>query len=131
MLGKRKSDEQVESMQDMISVPPLLIQPIVENSFKHGLFHKKGKGRLEISYKLENQQLVVTIQDNGIGRVEAQKILLQNTEKHDSSGIKTTKERIDILNFDKAKNRNSMEIEDLYDEEGKPSGTRTTLKLAV
>ncbi|MEM9545563.1 MAG: histidine kinase [Bacteroidota bacterium] len=121
----------IESMQDVINVSPLLIQPIVENSFKHGLFHKKGQGRLLISYRLENQLLKVVIEDNGIGRTAAQKIIQKNTEKHVSSGIKTTLERIEILNFDKNSKQNRMDIEDLYDQWGKPCGTKTILILKV
>jgi len=124
-------DEEIQDAKDMMRVPPLLIQPIIENSFKHGLFHKKGNGNLSIGYSFQDNLLQVTIQDDGIGREESRKIANKNTEKHNSSGIKTTRERIDILNFGKEQKRNSMKIEDLYDEAGKPCGTRTILKLAV
>ena len=122
-------DPELESIKDVLKVPPLLIQPIVENSFKHGLFHKKGKGNLKIDYTMQNEVLQVIIQDDGIGRVESNKITQRNNEKQTSSGIKTTIERIDLLNFGKDKKLNSAEIVDLYDDAGNAMGTKTILKL--
>ena len=124
-------DPEVENAKDIINVPPLLIQPIIENSFKHGLFHKKGKGNLSVKYTLQNEILQVTIQDNGIGRIESKKISRHNSEKQTSSGIKTTLERIDLLNFGKDKKLNRLEIEDLYDDEGNAEGTKTKLYLSI
>ena len=124
-------DENVESMQDMISVPPLLIQPIVENSFKHGLFHKKGKGKLKIAFKLENQILNVKVEDNGIGREAAEKISKRNNEKHVSSGIKTTLERLALMNYGLDRPLNQMIIEDKYDKDGGAIGTHITLQLGL
>ena len=124
-------DQEVQNAKDIIYVPPLLIQPIVENSFKHGLFHKKGIGNLSIDYSLHKNILQVIIQDDGIGREESSKISMKNTEKQTSSGIKTTIERIDLLNFGKEKKLNSAEIVDLYDDQGNAKGTKTILKLEV
>jgi len=124
-------DSEIQKAKDLINVPPLLIQPIVENSFKHGLFHKKGDGNLYITYDLEESILNITIEDDGIGREESGKISQQNSEKQVSSGIKTTIERIDLLNFGKDKSLNSVQVEDLFDEYGNASGTKTTLILEV
>ncbi len=124
-------DPEVENTKDMINVPPLLIQPIVENSFKHGLFHKKGIGHLSIDYSMNQDFLQVTIEDDGIGRIESGKLKERNSEKHVSSGIKTTIERIKLLNFGKSKNLNTVEIEDLYNEDGKATGTKTILNLSI
>lgn len=124
-------DPEVDSLKDVIHVPPLLIQPVVENSFKHGLFHKKSFGNLLIQYTLINDILQVIIQDDGIGREMSNKISRKNTEKQTSSGIKTTIERIELLNFGKSKKLNSVEIEDLYDVNGNAAGTKTILNLAI
>lgn len=124
-------DEEIEQNKDMLRVPPLLIQPIVENSFKHGLFHKKGKGKLSISYSIVENILKVIIEDNGIGRAAARRIVQKNSEKNVSSGIKTTQERIDLLNFGKNVAKNSLIIEDLYLDNKEPAGTKTTLCLQV
>ena len=124
-------DPEVEGIKDIIKIPPLLIQPIIENSFKHGLFHKKSNGNLGIEYSLKEDLLNVVIQDDGIGRVASKKISRKNTEKQISSGIKTTLERIDLLNFGKDKKLNRVEIEDLYDKDGSAAGTKTTLILSI
>jgi ligand-binding sensor domain-containing protein len=124
-------DSELQNIKDIIKVPPLLIQPIVENSFKHGLFHKKGKGNLMIDYSLKDDILKVVVQDDGIGRKEAEKITMKNSDIHTSSGIVTTQERIDLLNFDKKEKRNRIEIIDVYHEDGSANGTRTILELAV
>jgi ligand-binding sensor domain-containing protein len=122
---------EVELAKDIMNIPPLLIQPIVENSFKHGLFHKKGPGNLSIDYSMKDDMLQVIIQDDGIGRVHAMQISQKNSEKQISSGIKTTLERIDLLNFGKNSNLNTLVIEDLYDTTGNAAGTKTTLTLSV
>lgn len=121
---------EVESSKDFINIPPLLIQPIVENSFKHGLFHKKGKGNLNIAYTIKGNLLEVTIEDDGIGRKQAMAITQENFEKQSSSGIKTTQERINLLNFGKETSQNNILIEDLYFEDGSSAGTKTILSLA-
>ncbi len=122
---------EVENNRDIINLPPLLIQPIIENSFKHGLFHKKGKGNIKIEFKMQGKLLQITIQDNGIGRVESEKLRKRNSEKQTSSGIKTTIERIDLLNLNNGKKINSVEIEDLYNVDGSAAGTRTSILLSV
>ena len=122
-------EDEIHINKDIINLPPLLIQPIIENSFKHGLFHKKGQGNLHVDYALKGKILQVTIKDDGIGREQSMKINLKNTEKSISSGIKTTKERIDILNFGKKNKQNCIQIEDLYHEDGSAAGTKTILQL--
>jgi len=122
-------DPAVENAKDIIHVPPLLIQPIVENSFKHGLFHKKGKGKLYLNYAMNDEIISITVKDNGIGRKQSRTITKKNYEKQESSGINTTLERIDLLNFGKEKKLNSVEITDLYDKEGNATGTKTVLNL--
>ncbi len=123
--------EEIEENKDVLLIPPLLIQPIIENSFKHGLFHKIGVGKLYINYELNHNDLIITIQDNGIGRKAAsKKNKLEDTE-HVSSGVNTTKQRLDILSFGKDGNSNTIIIEDLMDVDNNPLGTKTVIKLDV
>ena len=126
-----KVDDDLDAIKDTIRIPPLLIQPIVENSFKHGLFHKKGQGILKIEFLLKEESIFIVVEDNGIGREAAQKIGSKNKEKRVSSGISTTKERIDLLNFGLKEKANKISIVDLEDKDGKAKGTRTTLVLTV
>ena len=78
--------------QEDYFVPPLLVQPIIENAFKHGLLHKKGNKKINLKLYCQDQYLHCTIIDNGIGR--------QAKPAKDSkraSGLNTTKNRLEIL----------------------------------
>ncbi len=110
-----------------IFIPPLLIQPIIENSFRHGLFHLEEKGILKIKIQFDNGSIKCTIEDNGIGRMKSKQINEWKNKYHKSSGIKSTKERLEIL--DKGRHKLGLEIIDLYDQNGNASGTKAILKL--
>jgi sensor histidine kinase YesM len=55
-------------------IPPLLIQPYVENAILHGLINKDGKGHLSFSLEKNNGSIVCKVEDNGIGRAKAQEL---------------------------------------------------------
>ena len=61
---------------DDIMLPPLLIQPFIENSLLHGLLHKEENKILKISFTLDPDFLTCVIEDNGIGREKAKAIKL-------------------------------------------------------
>ncbi|WP_188112014.1 sensor histidine kinase [Aquimarina sp. RZ0] len=76
-----------------IEIPPLCLQPFIENAIWHGLYHKKGTKRLLIAIKRLNRKMVkIEIIDNGIGRKNASK--LQYSNENSSFGSKATRERI-------------------------------------
>jgi two-component sensor histidine kinase len=116
-----------------IVIPPMLIQPYVENAVWHGLMHKKdGKtGKVEINISQQDNNLVCVIQDNGIGRERAQELKAQKTGgRKRSMGMQITKDRIEMIN--KLYNTtNSVQIIDLKDEEGKANGTKVELIVPV
>lgn len=124
-------DSELEANKDIIRVPPLLIQPIVENSFKHGLFHKKGQGTLKLDYSIDNGRMKVVVEDNGIGRKKSAELRKRGGKEHKSSGIKTTQDRIDLLNFGRALKMSGIEFLDLKDKEGEALGTRTIIYIAL
>lgn len=115
-------------------VPPLILQPFVENSLWHGLSRKKGEKRLNILLRLEGQWLVVEIVDNGIGRAAAAKAtggLERGTGAHEpgprtSKGMEITGRRIREFNDEKEA---SVTITDLYDEQQQPAGTKVVVRL--
>lgn len=88
------SDIEPESVQ----VPPMLIQPYIENAIWHGLRYKEEKGLLEVKFFIENTKLFCTIYDNGIGRKRSGELKTDHQKSYQSTGIKNTKERIEILN---------------------------------
>lgn len=115
---------------DHVHVPPLLIQPYVENAIWHGLLNKGDGGKLDIRIsRIKADLLMCTIEDNGIGR-EASRALQGKTVSRQSLGMKVTKKRLDILNHRSGGNA-SVKIDDLYDESGAPAGTRIILQIPI
>ena len=103
-------------------IPPMLAQPFVENAIKHGLKSKDGNGKLHIGFKKKNQLIECTIEDNGIGREQANALNENRNKDHQSLGMEVTNER--IIGFKNEKNtKSSLTIVDLKDNEGKASGT--------
>lgn len=123
-------DDQVKHKSVEYKIPPLLLQPLIENAFKHGLFQKEGKGLIKIDFKLDDTFLFCTIEDDGVGRQKAKEKDNWKPKDYVSSGINTTQERLKILNdLDRKKAKSTMEIIDLYDESNNPKGTRVQLKI--
>jgi len=115
-------------------IPPLIIQPYIENAILHGLIGKNGKGDLRFSLERNNGSLICKIEDNGIGRAKAKEIEEGKETRHKSLGIKLTEERISGL-FALLDYNMEVVIEDLYEteqaSEGKPAGTRVTISIPV
>ncbi len=111
-----------------VFLPPLLLQPFAENAIWHGLMHKEGQGKLEFELSVDDKVLTCAISDNGIGRSKAAALRSKSAEKQKSLGLQITKERLALLNEEFA-NETFFHIDDLFDNEGKPSGTRVTLKM--
>ncbi len=121
-------EDEIDS--DEVRIPPLLVQPFVENAVWHGLMHKDERGSLTIDFRLSDDQLTCVIRDNGIGRREAGKLRSKSAEKHKSMGLQITAERMALLTG-ADESRPFFLIEDLYDEQGEPAGTRVTLIVRV
>jgi ligand-binding sensor domain-containing protein len=122
-------DSQLET--DFIQIPPMLLQPFVENAIKHGMKDLGGdkRGLIRIEFISENQQLVCIVEDNGIGRKKAEAIKQQSTvheHEHASVAIKITRERLELMGA--VNNDETLEIIDLY-ENGAPSGTRVIVRI--
>lgn len=79
-----------------IQIPPMLIQPFIENALVHGLLHKEGEKRLYIKFELKDV-LICTIEDNGIGREKAKSIKQRQRAEHESFSVKAIKKRFEIL----------------------------------
>src|SRR6476660_8231990 len=77
-----------------LKIPPLIIQPYVENAIWHGLMHKEEKGQLDIKVSQEDSFLYVKITDNGIGRKKAAGLTSKSATKHKSMGLRITANRI-------------------------------------
>jgi tetratricopeptide (TPR) repeat protein len=113
---------------DNVFVPPLLLQPFAENAIWHGLMHKDGPGQLEIELRVDNKILMCIIKDNGIGRSKAAVINSKSTQKTKSMGLQITADRLALLNQENEQ-PTSFTVEDIYNEDGIPAGTRVVLKM--
>ena len=114
--------------EDFIAIPPMIIQPYIENSIIHGLIHKDSKGFVNLKMKISEDYIYCTIEDNGIGREASSKLKEKLNIAHKSSGMIITQERLNILNRNE-KSQVSVKIIDLTDDDGKCSGTRVELYL--
>jgi ligand-binding sensor domain-containing protein len=127
-------DEKID--MENTEIPPLLIQPYIENAILHGLINKHDKGDLWLSLERNNGLLICKIQDNGIGRARSQEIEQAKVSRHKSLGIKVTEERISGL-FALLDYKMEVVTEDLFElkqpseEAPQPAGTRVTISIPV
>ncbi|MDD5570216.1 MAG: two-component regulator propeller domain-containing protein [Bacteroidales bacterium] len=126
-------DERIDA--EHFKIPPLLIQPYVENAIWHGLMHKSSAGSLLIEFKYEeknhNRIVKCIIEDNGVGRGKAMEIKQEKKGgKNESLGTAITGKRLSILN-----SLNNMEMKliytDLKNEDGTACGTRVELLIPI
>ena len=108
-------------------IPPLLLQPFVENSILHGVSAKEN-GVIKIIIAKRNQMLYCAIEDNGKGRNQNVKMEDGAEKKRESLGMKITQERLHIINQQKKVNA-TVNIVDLKDEQNNPAGLRVELLL--
>jgi ligand-binding sensor domain-containing protein len=117
--------------QSAVLIPPMLIQPYVENGLQHGLANKPaGKGFIGIKINIHEDALIVTIEDNGIGRGGAAAKKTIELPGYPSKGMSLTEDRIGILNKLSGSNTR-VEIIDLKDDTGAPAGTRIVIQLPL
>ena len=108
-------------------LPPLIFQPFVENALWHGLSNKSGEKKLTITFQVKDDWLVVTIEDNGIGRQAAIAMKQTRHRMEKSKGIEITARR--LTEFNKAAGVPPVELVDIYDELGRAAGTRVLLHI--
>lgn len=118
-----KVDENVNA--EAIQIPPMLIQPYIENAVWHGLRYKTEKGKLLLHFYRQNGNLVAEISDDGVGRQRSAELKTENQKKHHSTGLKNIEERLAIINK-VYQSDYRVHIEDREIE-----GTRVTVHLPV
>ncbi len=112
-----------------VKIPTMLIQPYVENAIKHGLLHKKTDRRLIIKFEKEENKLIISIDDNGIGRVRSRELNKIKYKKHQSFAMEANSKRLEIL---KNKfNDISFHVIDKYSPLEEPIGTLVNITLPI
>ncbi len=114
-----------ELLNSDFKIPPLVVQPFVENAIHHGLLNLEDKkGILDIAIRLQGEEICYCITDNGVGRERSRQLNLMNKPEHLSYGMSISTERLERFNDKK----DNVTIIDL-NEDGKPAGTRIELKI--
>ncbi len=127
-----KIDVQIapELIHEEILIPPLFVQPYVENAFKHGLLHKKKARKLNIYFqKNKNHFLEVIIEDNGVGRKKAIEIKNSRFNKNASFSTTANQQRLELLNHNTNKPI-QVDIIDLYENEI-ATGTKVVIHIPI
>ena len=102
---------------DDFQIPPMLLQPYIENAVWHGLRYKTEKGQLNINItQVDKNELKISIIDDGIGREKSKAMKTENQKKHNSKGLGNIKKRVAILN-EMYKDKVDVFIEDFVDVE--------------
>ncbi len=109
-----------------IEIPPMMIQPFLENAIIHGLADKEEKGRIDLFCELQNGQLIITITDNGVGIEQSKKQKAVGNSLHKSVGMTITQKRLELININ-----NEINVKELKRANGNVSGTQVTLKIKL
>ena len=112
---------------DTEKIPPLILQPFVENALWHGLGKKEGEKIIRINMSADESWLTCTITDNGIGREKASASGSENKVFHKPMAIEITRKR--LVDFNNDSNIPAIQIEDLFTNAGTPAGTKVTLQI--
>ncbi len=122
-----KIDNSIDLTQ--IKIPPLVLQPFIENAIWHGLSLRKGLKTIQMNIAMKNKVLQISITDNGIGREHAAKHKDAKLVAKESLGIALTKERLLAFTSHKT-SRATISFEDLYDKE-KAIGTKVLVQIPL
>lgn len=111
---------------EQTKIPTLIVQPFIENAFKHGLHHKQGSKQLTFAISKNNSGIILEISDNGIGRAASHELQKNKTLNHQSFATSAIEKRIELLN----KNSQLVVVTtiDLLENE-KPTGTKINITI--
>ncbi len=112
------------SLPEQTLVPPMIIQPFIENAVIHGVSGLQRKGKIEVTIKGNGQYAEATIIDNGKGRQQAS---IQSKSTHKSAAINIVEERLNLL--DKWSSQAHINYTDLVDADQQSAGTKVTLLI--
>ncbi len=121
-------DPEIRQLQ--IDIPPMILQPYVENAIWHGLLHKHEEGTINIDIRKQNESLLIAIEDNGVGRKKARELKSRSAIKHKSYGMQITSNRLKLVEM-LHQLKTDIYIHDLVDEQGTAKGTRVEITLPL
>jgi tetratricopeptide (TPR) repeat protein len=115
---------------ERVNLPPMLAQPFVENSIEHGIFALETPGRIVVNIRKIENNLLIEVNDNGVGRAKGREMRKKSDKSHESLATRITEERISSLNRKYAW-KISLQITDLFKENKEPAGTRVILCIPL
>jgi tetratricopeptide (TPR) repeat protein len=117
--------------KDYLELPPMLIQPYVENAIWHGLMPKEEGGKVTLHFTCLNDNcLEVVVSDNGVGRAKAAELKSKSAQAHKSFGMSITHQRIELMNQLYQTNM-SVSVSNKHDERGTPTGTEIRIIIPI
>lgn len=116
--------------QESLKIPAMLLQPYVENAVKHGLLHKQGDKHVTITFEIQNHELHIGIDDNGIGRQKSSELNQIKNKNHQSFATEALQNRINLLNEYNHKNI-SLKIIDKHSPQNQPTGTLVAITIPL
>ncbi len=113
---------------DEVCIPPLLIQPYLENAIHHGLLPKPDGGSLTLDIRLADDILHCRIEDDGIGRQRSRELRQERGRLYRPVGMSLTRQRLEILNEHRSA-KIFVRVSDVLNSEGRIDGTRVELRI--
>ena len=118
------------NIEDDMALPPLLIQPFVENAILHGMVPKIGNGRIDINFDITENNLICTIIDDGIGLTKSKQLKENSVKAHQSMALEITKKRLEMME-NGSNNKSELKIEEILNNNNEAIGTKVVLKLPI
>lgn len=119
-----------KKIEDDMALPPLLLQPFVENAIIHGLIPRKESGHITVDFEIEKESIVCTITDNGIGIDKSQALKENLVNVHKSMALDITRKRLEMMEAYTAKTA-QVDIKEVKNEQGEAAGTKVVLHLPI
>ena len=123
------SIQSTDRVEFNMGLPPLLIQPFVENAILHGMVPKEGNGTIRVNFDVANNQLVCSIKDDGIGLSKSKEMKENSVKAHQSMALEITKKRLEIMEATISKSA-QIDIKEIT-ENNAVVGTEVTLRLPI
>jgi LytS/YehU family sensor histidine kinase len=120
---------QAEIDQQNTMIPPLIIQPFVENAIVHGIRHKNGPGKVFVNIAIDEDVLKIVVEDDGVGRLKAQQIKKKSGKTFRSLALELVKRRLERISTPTVKA--NYEIEDANPDNPENSGTKVKMYLPI
>ncbi|MVM34897.1 hypothetical protein GO755_33020 [Spirosoma sp. HMF4905] len=109
------------------AIPPMIIQPYIENAILHGLAHKQTKGHIQLLIERQSDHLDCTVDDDGVGRAWTQSLKKQSST-HQSVGLRVTEDRLQLIG-QRSGQAAGVTIIDKHDDQQQATGTKVVIQL--